>query len=86
MADTVALDTNVLDWLLEAGNLSAMLELRRKGILGPVVTAEVAHEVYRMPDEKAEKRTARIPKPSMQRRSSTPAGDRTSRSCCPAES
>jgi predicted nucleic acid-binding protein len=58
MAERVALDANVLDWLLEPNNLSMLLELRERGSLEPIVTAEVAHEIDRMKGEKTEKKAA----------------------------
>jgi hypothetical protein len=58
MTDRVALDTNVLDWLLEPANLATLLELQNQEMLEPVVTAEVAYEINRMPDNKAAKREA----------------------------
>ena len=58
MTERVALDANVLDWLLEPAHLNALLGLRNRQLLDPIVTAEVAHEIQRMPDKKAARRQA----------------------------
>src|SRR5688572_29094299 len=58
MSTTVALDTNVMDWLLAPSHLAALLALKSQGSVKFIVTAEVAHEIHRMPDDHAAKRHA----------------------------
>src|SRR2546425_5705216 len=59
MGYKVALDTCVLDWLLEDGHLGLLQEVRIRHNVSVIVTAEVAQEVNQIPDLPAHKRERR---------------------------
>jgi predicted nucleic acid-binding protein len=50
------LDTNVLDWIIEATRGSELLTLIEERRIVAIVAADNAHEVHRIPDIKSEKR------------------------------
>jgi hypothetical protein len=50
------LDANVFDWIVDSPGGTALLSLIEAGVLTPVVAADTAHELHRIPAGKDERR------------------------------